>query len=165
MAASLTGNKTFVLRESQLIRAPIDRCFLLSTSVEIVHQELAMQAVAGRTAGLAVEGDVIRWQGWQLGWRHHHVSQINHYQRPSFFQDRMIEGRFACFEHDHHLRETAAGTMLEDELRFSLPFGLFGALLARFIVMPHIRNLMRTRFAKLQGIAETQEWHRYLPGA
>ena len=70
----------------------------------------------------------------------------------------MIEGRFDLFEHDHHLRETAEGTLLEDELRFSLHFGMPGALLASWMMVPHIRGLMRKRFAKLRGIAETTRW-------
>lgn len=153
-----------MLRDSILVRAPIDRCFLLSTSTAIVQQELGMKAVAGRTEGLVQSGDTVRWEGWQLGLRHHHVSQINNYHRPFFFQDRMIDGRFRYFEHDHRLTELPDGTLLDDELRFSLPFGPLGALLAQFIMVPHIRGLMHRRFGKLKGIAETERWREYLPG-
>lgn len=153
----------FILRESVLIHAPIDRCFLLSTSVEIVHQELGMHSVCGRTSGFVCDGDTIRWEGWQLGLPNYHVSQINHYRRPVFFQDRMIAGRFKYFEHDHHLRETSDGTLLQDELRFSMPFGVLGRIVGRWILVPHIKGLMHRRFAKLKNIAETDRWRHYIP--
>jgi len=100
----------------------------------IVHRELGMTAQpGGRTKGLATQGDFIRWEGWQLGMRHHHISQIAEYQRPFIFQDRMVDGAFQRFEHDHHLREVLAGTLMNDELRFSLPFGWLGRLVARWM--------------------------------
>lgn len=159
---SQASAKLFALRASIVIHAPIDRCFLLSTSVAIVHQELGMNAVGGRTEGLVREGDLIRWEGWQLGLRHHHVSQITNYHRPFFFQDRMVSGRFSSFEHDHSFRELDSGTLLEDELRFSMPYGRLGALVGRVVMVPHIRKLMRRRFLKMKGIAETYRWRQYL---
>lgn len=152
----------FVLRETILIEAPIDRCFLLSTSVAIVREELRMKPVAGRTDGLVQPGDQVRWEGWQLGFWNYHVSLIARYDRPTFFQDRMLAGRFAFFEHDHNFREERNGTRLEDELRFSMPFGALGAIAGRFVMVPHIRTLMRERFQKLKGIAETDRWREYL---
>lgn len=158
-----SNGKLFILRGSVLIQAPIDRCFLLSTNVVIVHQELGMHAVSGRTSGFVREGDTIRWEGWQLGLPNFHVSQINSFDPPYFFQDRMIDGRFKLFEHDHRLKETAQGTLLEDELRFSMPFGFLGHLVGRLILVPHIKGLMRKRFAKLKNIAETSRWREYIP--
>lgn len=152
----------FVLRDSILINAPIDRCFLLSTSVSIVREELGMQPAAGRTEGLVQSGDLIRWEGWQLGLWHYHVSQIASYCRPAFFQDKMIDGRFAFFEHDHHFQKVENGTLLSDELRFRMPYGTLGTLIGRIVMVPHIRGLMRRRFLKLKGIAETHRWHEYL---
>lgn len=152
----------FTLRDSILIHAPIERCFALSTSVEIVQQELHLKPVAGRTKGLVALNDTVRWQGWKLGFWQYHVSLIDGFGPPHFFRDRMIEGRFRSFEHEHFFEVTPEGTMLRDELRFSLPFGVPGRLVARWILLPHIRNLMRRRFLNLKRIAESQEWKQYL---
>lgn len=152
----------FLLRDSALVHAPIERCFQLSCSVALVHEELGMNAVSGRTSGLVRGGDVVRWEGWQLGLRHHHVSQISGWVSPTFLQDTMLEGRFKYFQHDHHMRETAEGTLLSDELRFSLPFGAAGRLVARNIMVPHIRKLLKSRFARIKRIAEGDDWKKYL---
>ncbi len=159
---------TFTLKDSLLVHAPIERCFKLSCSLELVHEELGMIAVSGKTEGLVVGGDTVRWEGWQLGLKHFHVSHISSFECPVFMQDTMLDGRFKTFQHDHHFREVAGitpTTMLEDELRFSLPFGALGTLVARTIMVPHIQKLMANRFARIKRIAEGEDWRRYLPVA
>ena len=121
-----------------------------------------MDAVSGRTSGLVRGGEIVRWEGWQLGMRHFHVSLISSYEDPVFLQDTMLEGRFKYFQHDHHLRETADGTVLSDDLRFSLPFGALGRVVARHIMVPHIRKLLASRFARIKRIAEGDDWEKYL---
>ena len=163
------GKGGFTLRDSLLVYAPIERCFQLSCSLELVHEELGMDAVSGKQSGLVTGGDIVRWEGWQLGLKHFHVSHISSFQQPVFMQDTMLDGRFKTFQHDHHFREEPAtgsgapSTVLEDELRFSLPFGLPGRLVAQMVMVPHIRKLMRSRFHRIKRIAEGEDWKRYLP--
>lgn len=147
-----------------LVRAPIERCFALSTHVGIVEQELGMHPVEGRTGGLVTAGDTIRWEGIQLGFANYHVSLIvpETWNPPNSFQDRMIAGRFRSFEHDHRLVEATNGTFLDDEIRFRMPFGWPGWLVGRAILVPHILGLMRRRFNLLKRIAETDEWRDYI---
>jgi ligand-binding SRPBCC domain-containing protein len=94
------------------VHAPIERCFLLSTSVEIAEQELRMHPIRGRTSDLVIGEEKILWKGWQLGLPHFHESIIENYRPPIFFRDRMIAGRFAAFEHDHNFTEQAKGAVL-----------------------------------------------------
>ena len=157
-------NGTFTLRMSSIVAAPIDRCFLLTSAIALVQEELGMRPGSGRTSGLVVGGDTVRWQGWQLGLLHHHESLISGYQRPVFLQDTMLQGRFQSFQHDHHLRELPDGTTeLRDEVRFSLPFGVLGRVVARWIMVPHILGLLRRRFERIGRIATTDAWRNYLP--
>jgi len=156
--------KPLVLRHSTVINAPIERCFLLSTSVEIVRMELKMTPVAGRTSGHVVCGDTVRWEGWQLGFPNYHVSLIPNFDPPLYFQDRMIAGRFKSFEHDHWFAEVAGGVELRDEVRFVMPLGWAGWLGGKFVLVPHIRGLMRRRFALLKRMAESDEWRAFMNG-
>ena len=157
-------NGVFTLRMTETIAAPIDRCFLLTCSIALVQEELGMIPVHGRTSGQVQHGDTVRWEGWQLGMRHFHVSLISAHVHPTFLQDTMLSGRFRTFQHDHHLTELPGGqTRLQDEVRFSLPFGFAGQLVARYIMVPHIRRLMRSRFHRLRRIAATEAWKNYLP--
>jgi len=156
--------RTFTLRDEIEVHAPIERCFLLSTSVELVQRELGMRPVRGRTTGLVTAGDTVLWQGWQLGLPQFHESLIDAFTPPVFFRDRMIAGRFAAFEHDHKFAVLENGTvLLSDELRFSMPLGILGELAGQTILVPHIRALMKRRFAMLKRLAEGEEWRSYLP--
>jgi ligand-binding SRPBCC domain-containing protein len=157
----------FVLKENMHIRAPLERVFLLSTSLAIVERKLGMHPVARggatRTAGLVVGGDQVRWEGWQLGMPQYHVSLISQFEPCHFFQDTMLAGRFKYFQHDHEFTEIGGQVLLKDVVRFSMPFGSLGKLVGRYIMVPHIRGLMQRRFALLRRIAESEEWRQYLP--
>ncbi|WP_263410951.1 SRPBCC family protein [Terriglobus tenax] len=148
------------LRASTLIHAPIDRCFALSTHLTLVAQTLGMETAS---TGMVQLDDRVAWRGWKFGLPQRHLSHISAYQRPTYFQDTQQEGRFAFFQHDHWLRETEQGTLLEDEVRFSLPFGAPGRIIARLVLEPHIRRLVRERYALLKSVAESDAWRTYLP--
>jgi ligand-binding SRPBCC domain-containing protein len=153
----------FVVRDEVVVRAPMERCFRLSTSVEIVERELGMHPVRGRTTGFVTGGDTVRWEGWQMGLPQFHESLIEDFRRNEFFRDRMIAGRFAAFAHDHSFVDRGDGcVVLADELRFTMRWGWAGDLLGSLVLEPHVRGLMRRRFALIKRIAEGDEWKRYL---
>lgn len=149
----------FLLRDQVLIHAPIERCFLLSTHLELVAQTLKMRTTSH---GMVRLDDRVQWRGWKFGLPQKHLSHISAYTRPTYFQDTQEKGRFAHFQHDHWLWETKQGTMLEDEVRFQLSFGVAGKVIAKLILEPHIRRLVRHRFMLLKSVAESEEWRRYL---
>jgi len=154
--------KHFSARDSIVIHAPIERCFLLSTNVALVQKTLGMKPAAGRTSGHVVGGDTVRWQGWQLGFPNYHVSLIAEFEEPYHFQDRMIAGRFRSFEHDHRFEVMDGGVLLSDEVRFTMPFGVLGQMVGTFVLVPHIRRLVRARFAMLKQLAESDAWRQYV---
>ena len=76
----------------------------------------------------------------------------------------MISGRFQSFQHDHSFLDSGTGSvLLKDQVRFTMPLGWAGALVGRLLLVPHIRKLMRRRFALIKRIAESEEWRNYLP--
>ncbi len=145
------------------INAPIDRCFLLSTSIDLVRRTLGMRPMAGKTTGLIELNDLILWHGWKFGLPAMHQTLITKYQRPTFFQDSMKHGRFKRFQHDHEFTEIGGHTLLHDKVRFSLPMGLLGDVVAKQIMVPHIAGLVQRRFQLLKRVAESEEWREYLP--
>jgi ligand-binding SRPBCC domain-containing protein len=157
--------KLFTVSDSIHVNAPIERCFLLSTNVELVAQTLGMEPdlrdLRGAD-GMLVGGDRLVWRGWKFGLPQMHESLITKYERPEFFQDTMRRGRFKKFQHDHYLTEIDGWTLLVDKLRFSLPLGLGGRLMARHVMVPYISKLLRRRMLLLKRVAESEEWRRYL---
>jgi ligand-binding SRPBCC domain-containing protein len=156
----------FVVSDRIHVNAPIERCFLLSTSLELVRQSLKFQLVGGqssRATGLVEGGDRLMWQGWALGMPQRHESLISRYERPNFFQDTMLRGRFKRFQHDHSFTEIGGRTLLNDKVRFSLPLGVVTRPLGRLVVTPYVAGLLRHRLELLKRVAESEEWKQYLP--
>ena len=155
---------TFTLRDSIVIHAPIERCFRLSASIEVVALTLGMRPVEGKRSGMILAGDQLLWRGWKFGLPQMHETLITGFDEPRFFQDTMGRGRFRTFQHDHHFSEVQGGTLLEDELRFSMPLGWAGRMVGRVVMVPHIRGLLRRRFGLLKGLAEGDGWREYVVG-
>jgi ligand-binding SRPBCC domain-containing protein len=169
------GNPLVLLQESVTIDAPIERCFALSTRIELVQQTLGMRPVDGVTSGHISAGSQVLWSGWKFGLptRHHTLitgfdpphQPVDSPAREAFFQDTQLRGRFAFFQHDHHFTQRSGSetTELHDEIRFRLPFGALGGFVATHIVAPHALKLARKRFALLKRIAESgADWQRYV---
>jgi ligand-binding SRPBCC domain-containing protein len=141
----------------------MDRCFLLSTNVELVRETIGMRPIAGRTSGFIDSEDQITWYGWKFGIPHLHESRITAYERPSFFQDTMLRGKFKRYQHDHILAAIGGLTMLNDRIRFSLPLGWVGDIVAKRVLVPYLSKMIRNRLRLLKRIAESDDWRDYLP--
>lgn len=155
----------FIISDNIHVNAPIERCFLLSTNLELVKRSLKMQLVASgssKTSGLIVGGDRMLWRGWIFGLPQMHETLITKYERPDFFQDSMERGRFKRFQHDHFFVEVGGRTLLNDKVRFSLPFGSLTRPLGKFLLMPYISRLLRQRLELVKRVAESDEWKDYL---
>jgi ligand-binding SRPBCC domain-containing protein len=154
----------FTISDSIFINAPIERCFLLSTNVELVGRTYGMKPLEGKTSGTIVADDRLLWAGWKFGLPQMHESYITAYERPSFFQDTMGRGRFKRYQHDHYFYEMDERTVLNDKIRFSMPLGPIGRLVGQFVLVPYLSRRLRRRLVLLKRVAEnSKEWQKYLP--
>jgi ligand-binding SRPBCC domain-containing protein len=153
----------FTISDSIHINAPIERCFMLSTNIELVGKTLGMKPLEGKTKGTVVAGDKLLWVGWKFGFPQMHESLITRYEPPVFFQDTMERGRFKRYQHDHHFFFMDGRTVLNDKIRFTLPLSWLGRLVARTILVPYISRALRRRMKLLKKVAESQEWRKYFP--
>ena len=162
------------IHESVTIHAPLERCFSLSTRIELVQRTLGMTPIAGVTSGHIGEKSRVTWSGWKFGLPTQHHTLITAFEVPhansarrkaAFFQDTQERGRFSFFQHDHYFTEELDGegiTVLRDEVRFALPFGPLGRLAAKRLLAPHIRRLARQRFAMIKELAEGEGWREWV---
>jgi ligand-binding SRPBCC domain-containing protein len=148
------------IRMATWIDAPVERCFLLSLSIDL-HVASAHgsqeKAIGGVMSGLIGEGETVTFQARHFGWRRH-TSRIEVLRPYSHFRDVMVAGSFRRFEHDHHFATMDDGTRVRDEVRFVAPWGPLGQVLAR----RRLKDLFRERNAVLKRVAESEEWRKYL---
>lgn len=163
--------RVIVVQDRIHIAAPLERMFALSTSVPLVQQTLGFKPVEGVTTGHVEMGSRVLWKGWLFGLPQRHLTLITGYKKPhrdadgierAFFQDTQESGRFHSFQHDHHMSTLGDGsTLLQDEIRYVLPFGYIGWLVAHHVMEPFIQHTLRSRFRLLQTVATGSDWQKY----
>ena len=141
-----------------LIVAPIHVCFRTSLSIDVeaeAEQEYALRAVAGVTHGIIGDCETVTWRVRQFGVWVTHTTLISGYEAPVYFQDRMVKGLFRTFVHDHFFRAVSpTQTEMRDELRFSMPWNLGGAVAERVLLKRRIAQMLAKRNAAIKRHAQ-----------
>lgn len=148
------------------IAAPVERCFLLSLSIDL-HQESTAEtgerAIAGLTSGLIGMGERVTWRGRHFGLWLTHKSEITRYERPRYFRDEMVRGAFESFTHDHWFEPLPdGGTLMRDQLDFAAPLGVLGWIAERAVLQSYLTRFLHTRKEIIRKVAEGGDWGRYL---
>ena len=154
------------IRIETRIAAPMERCFLLSLSMDL-HVESTAQtnerAIAGVTTGLIGAGETVTFEATHFGLSLRHTSVISGYERPAYFQDSMTRGMFKSFVHDHHFEAADGGTLMRDQLRFAAPLGLLGTIAEALVLRRYLAGFLMERNALIQRVAESDAWRRFIP--
>ena len=148
------------IRLATWINAPVERCFLLSLSIDLHVASARKAAVDGIQNGLAREGETVTFPKGYFGplGPKEHTARIEALRPYSYFRDVMISGPFRYFEHDHHFAAMDDGTRMRDEIRFSVRWGL----LARTLARKRLIAFLTERNAVMKRVAESEEWRKYL---
>lgn len=142
------------------IKASIDACFDLSRDVDahmLSAKDTNEKAISGRTSGLCELGDTITWQAKHFGIKQNLTVEISLFNRPIFFEDRMLKGAFKSMRHEHHFEEKNGVTIMRDIFEYEVPYGVMGKLFDRFLLRKHMINFLSTRNQLLKEIAENKK--------
>lgn len=153
------------IRIETRIRAPIDRCFDLSRSIDFHLRSMAQSGeavIAGRTKGLIGAGEEVTWRAWHLGCWRTLTSRITEFERPIHFQDAMVRGSFAHYSHDHNFQRDGHATVMQDVFIFESPMGILGRLVNRLLLTRYMTALIAGRAARLKAAVESDEWRLFL---
>ena len=145
------------IRLATWIDAPVERCFLLSLSIDMHVASAGKQALDGMLNRLVREGETVTFQTGYFGLQRH-TTRIEVLRPYSYFRDVMVSGPFRYFEHDHHFAAMDDGTRMRDEIRFSASWGPLGRILAR----RRLAAFLIERSAVIKRVAESNEWRKYL---
>jgi len=136
-----------VLRTRVLLPVSIDRVFPFFSAAEnlarITPPELGFvirtpSPIAMRVGAL-IDYTIKLW-GAPLRWR----TEITRWNPPHDFEDTQVRGPYAKWVHRHTFTPAGVETLMEDEVRYRLPFGLVGRL-AQFVVRRQLRRIFAYR--------------------
>jgi ligand-binding SRPBCC domain-containing protein len=143
------------------IAAPIERVFDLNRSINL-HQISTVstneKAIDGVMTGLINKDETVTWQAKHLFKTRLFTSKITEMKRPDFFIDEMIKGDFKSFQHEHHFKAAANGTIMIDLLNFETPYGIFGKTANTFFLRSYMEKFLRKRNEVIKEYAESQKW-------
>lgn len=73
------------------------------------------------------------------------VTEITHVKDEEYFVDEQRQGPYKMWHHEHKIYEIEGGTMMEDLITYSPPFGLIGRIANRIFIRKQIENIFEYR--------------------
>lgn len=154
-----------IIRIETYIKAPAERCFDLSTSIDL-HKISAShsqeQAVEGITSGLIILNETVTWRAKHFGVWHMLKVKITEYDRPNYFVDEMLEGAFKHMKHKHEFKASKSGTLMIDTFEFASPFWVIGMLVDKLLLKNYMSKFIEERNKVIQEYAESDKWKKVL---
>lgn len=155
-----------VIELKTIIRAPIERCFLLSLSVDL-HKSSTKgtdeEAIAGITSGIMKMGDTVTWRAKHFGIYQTLTTKISAYQEPNYFVSEMAKGTFKKIYHQHIFHPNGIGTAMTDIFDFEVPLGFIGKVFSGNFLKNYMTKFLVQRNQTIKQTAEGEEWKKLLP--
>ena len=150
-----------VITIETFIKAPSERVFDLSTSIELHMQSTKTTneiAIAGRTTGLIKLGETVTWRAKHLGIYQQLTVEITAYERPLFFEDKMLKGIFKSMHHKHQFAPHEEGTIMTDVFTYKSPLGLLGRMTDSLFLKNYMHRFLLIRNSEIKKLAEGDGW-------
>ncbi|MBT5717105.1 MAG: SRPBCC family protein [Opitutae bacterium] len=118
----------------------------------ITPPEMGFQIV-GEVPKQINSGDLIEYRVkvpvlGEISW----LTEIKYVRHGLCFVDEQRVGPYRLWIHRHSLLEVEGGTSMSDEIRYLLPYGLFGKIAHRMFVRRNLENIFRFRRKALKEI-------------
>jgi ligand-binding SRPBCC domain-containing protein len=141
--------RVHILERRQRIERPIDEVFAFygdARNLERITPPLLGFEVTTRDriemgAGTLIEYR-LRLHRIPVKWR----TRIEAWEPPQRFVDVQVKGPYSLWEHTHTFEaDGPGGTIIEDRVRYSIPFGPLGELAQRLLVQRDLRRIFDYR--------------------
>lgn len=140
--------KMHILRRQQQIPLPLESVFAFFQRPEnlarITPPQLGFTILTPSPIEMK-EGALIDYTIRVAGLRVHWTTHIAAYHPPFVFVDQQIRGPYAFWHHTHRFSECEGGTLMEDEVRYALPFGPVGTLAHDMFVRRQVEEIFAYR--------------------
>jgi ligand-binding SRPBCC domain-containing protein len=133
--------------QESFIPAPVERVFALYEKPDFLQRLIPpweKVEILKRASTLEVGQQVVLLV--TLGfvsfrWVVEHVE----YEKNKLFTDKQIQGPFKSWYHRHLFQPTEGGTLLRDEIEYTLPGGVISNLVASFLIRPRLQKMFAYR--------------------
>ncbi len=143
------------------IKAPIEVCFDLATSIDLhmlSTESTNEKAIDGIKTGCVKQGDFVTWEATHFGIRQQLTSVILIVNRPFHFKDEQKKGAFKYFKHDHYFEQQGEFTVMKDRFEFESPYGIFGKIFNSLVLTKYLTKFLTQRNLMIKEYAESGRW-------
>ena len=138
----------------QIVPRPVEEIFNYFSQgknlEELTPSEMHFKMVGMNTASIQ-KGSIIDYSlkvhGIPLSWQ----AKISDYRKNSYFIDEQLKGPYSKWVHVHgFIQGDNGGTIVKDHVRYKIPGGFLGALIAGPFIRKDIKNIFKYRFKTLE---------------
>lgn len=147
----------FYFRAEQFLKTDINKAWDFFSSAKnlavITPPELDFKIltdIEGKEiyTGMLIDYTVKPLFGIPLHWK----TEIAKVNKPAMFSDRQLKGPYKIWEHTHTFVEKDNGVLMNDEVKYELPFGFIGNIAHSLIVKKKIEHIFQYRNEVLNKI-------------
>lgn len=99
-------------------------------------------------------GDEVTWEARHFGIPLRMTVRITRLERPSLFEDQMVNGPFKSLDHRHEFTPVDGGTQMSDTFAFAAPLGPLGRAAEALVLERYLSAFLRRRATALKAMAE-----------
>lgn len=156
----LCGDSTHVLEREQLVRRPRGQVFSFfgdARNLERITPDFLHFRITAVSTPAIEEGTLIdyrlRLHGLPVGWR----TRIDEWRPEERFVDVQLRGPYAYWHHTHEFEAVPEGTIVRDRVRYRLPFGILGDVIAGGLVARDVDKIFSHRRSCLESLLDAAE--------
>lgn len=148
---------TYYYKSVQWLPVTVDKAWEFFSSAKnlakITPEDMKFRITSELQQGEIYEGMLIEYSvrpllGIPVFWR----TKITEVNAPKVFKDSQLKGPFALWEHTHTFTEQGNGTLMQDTIKYRLPFGVLGRLVHRLVVKKRIDEIFSYRRKVLEKL-------------
>jgi ligand-binding SRPBCC domain-containing protein len=149
------------------IKAPIERCFDLSRSIDFhkvsISPVFKEESVAGCTTGLIGHNQRTLMQSKLWGFQFSTELKIVKFNPPYFLSYEIADSNFHSIIHDYYFYDIGDETAMVNHFYYKLKLGVLGEIANLLILEKYLTRIITQRNDLLRDYAETDKWQEILP--
>lgn len=98
------------------------------------------------------KGCLIEYKISLLGLPVYWKTEITDYNPPYSFTDKQLKGPYALWVHTHHFKEIDEGTLMTDEVKYSIPMGFIGEIAHMIYVKKELEHIFEYRYKIIEEV-------------